>query len=301
MTANTSELSTPAPVAAEDGATGKAYGIAIVANDKVLHWLLPFLESYIETNASIPLYLIPYDDNIARTRKVAQLYGVTVVDLDCRELDALSKRLYPFSLGKRFRLRKLLSLALPLDEVIHLDCDIILFRDLRPFLGLLKPGETDFIVIAQTVDYVYNKRRDNYDYLRDAVLFNDGFFITSNKILTIQDFYDAMREDEQTFHKVRQRGGLYAQPLTNFVTHRKRLKIKPVFRLLTHVSGESYHKAEGVTFDSTGPYDVDGAPIYFCHWPGVTGVPRGGAFDGAWQALADRAAKRVQNAGLDLS
>lgn len=279
---------------------GKRYGIAVVANDKVLHWLLPFLESHRTTNAALPVYLIPYDDNHAKTRKVAELYGATFSDIDSRELDALSKRLYPVSFGKRFRLRKLLSLALPLDEVIHLDADIVLFRDMRPFLGFIAPGRTDFIIIAKTLDYVYNKARDEYDYLRDATLFNDGFFITSNKILTVQDFYDAMKEDEAVFHKVRQRGGLFAQPLTNFVTHRKRLAIKPIFDLVDTTSGESWHGAQNITFDETGPYDHEGKLIYFCHWPGVTGVPRGGAFDKAWREFADRASQRVSDSGVML-
>jgi hypothetical protein len=298
MTTNSPEIKELGAIAA--AAPGKKYGMAIVANDKVIHWLLPFLESYLATNASIPLYIIPYDGNHAKTTKVAALYGATIADIDCRELDALSKRLYPFSLGKRFRLRKLLSLALPVDEVIHLDCDIVLFRDLRPFLGLLKPGETDFIIITKTLDYVYNSKHVDYDYLHNASLFNDGFFITSNKILTVQDFYDAMKQDEGVFHKVRQRGGLYAQPLTNFVTHRKRLKIRPLVELVPGTSGESYHKATGVTFDKGGPYDSDGRRIYFCHWPGVTRAPRDGAFDAAWWDFADRAARRVAAAGLIL-
>ena len=297
MTANASQV-TEAPT--PSGAAQKTYGIAIVANDKVMHWLLAFLESYLATNASIPLYLIPYDDNIAKTRQVAALYGVTVADIDCRELDALSKRLYPLSLGKRFRLRKLLSLALPLDEVIHLDADIVLFRDLRPLLGAITPGVCEFVVVAKTLDYVYNKRHVDYDFLRDAPLFNDGFFITSNKVLTVQDFYDAMAADEAIFHRVRQRGGLYAQPLSNFVIHRKRLKIRYVFEIDEAASGESYHKAEGITFDETGPYDAEGKAIYFCHWPGVTGIPKGHAFDAAWHGYADKAAKRLAAAGLTL-
>jgi hypothetical protein len=299
MTAETAEMRVeePAPAPAR---LGTNYGAAIVANDKVIHWLLPFLESYQATNAALPLYIIPYDDNYARTKEIAALYGASIADVDCRELDALSKRLYPFSLGKRFRLRKLLSLSLPFDEVVHLDCDIVVFRNLQPMLGHLEPGVTDFIVITKTLDYVYNKRQVDYDYLRDVVLFNDGFFITSNKILTIQDFYDAMKEDERTFHRVRQRGGLYAQPLTNFVTHRKRLKIKPVFDVIDDVSGESYHKAEGITFDATGPYDADGKPIYFCHWAGVTGAPSGGLFDPAWKDFSDRAKRRLAAAGLVL-
>ena len=52
-----------------------AYGIAIVANDKISDWLLPFLESYVATNATTPLYIIPYDDNLALTRRAAEIYG----------------------------------------------------------------------------------------------------------------------------------------------------------------------------------------------------------------------------------
>lgn len=281
---------------ASPNTVGPDRGIAIVANDKVMHWLLPFLESWKATNAALPLFLIPYDDNVEMTRRVAAIYGVSFTEVDSAALDALAKRLYPFGWNKRNRLRKLLSLTLPLDEVIFLDVDIILFRDLREVLGFLEPGVTDFIVIAKTDDYVYNAHAKDYDYLRDATLFNDGFFVTSNKILTIDDFLDAMREDEKVFHRVRQRGGLYAQPLTNFVAHRKRLKIVTVSHLLPGASPQSYHKAEGVTFGPDGPLDVEGERIYFCHWPGVS-RPSNLAFDGAWHVLAEQAAARVKAAG----
>ena len=279
-------------------APGRGTGIAIIANDKVMHWLLPFLESWKATNSHLPMYLVPYDDNVAKTRKIAALYGVQFADIDCRELDALSKKLFPLSLGKRFRLRKLLSLSLPLDEVIYLDVDIILFRDLTPMLGRLEPGKIDFIVISRTTEYVYNRKHAQYDYLRDAVTFNDGFFITSRRILDVQDFYDAMEADEATFDEVRQRGGLYAQPLTNFVVHRKRLKVVAGSDLRSDISGETYHKATGVTFGPDGPRDERGSAIYFCHWPGVTGVPRGRVFDEAWHALSSKAAARAAAAGL---
>ena len=269
-------------------------GIAIIANDKVMHWLLPFLESWKATNAHLPIHLIPYDDNIEKTRQVAAIYGVKVSDIDCRELDALSKKLYPFSLGKRFRLRKLLSLALPLDEVLYLDVDIILFRDFAPLLGHIEPGKVDFIVVTKTNEYVYNRRHLDYDYLRDAVTFNDGFFITSNKVLSVQDFYEAMEADEKTFDAVRQRGGLYAQPLTNFVVHRKRLKVVPAYAIVPGTSGESYHKADNVTFGEDGPVCSYDGKVYFAHWPGVTGVPKGHAFDGAWADYARRAQARVE-------
>lgn len=280
-------------------AAGKRYGIAVIANDKVMHWLLPFLESYRETNAGIPLHVIPYNENCENTKRVAEVYGATFVDIDSRALDALSKKLFPLSLGKRFRLRKFLSLALPLDEVIYLDADIVLYRDLAPLLGRLRPGEVDFIVASRTTEYVYNRHYSDIPYLRDAFLFSDGFFITSNTILSIQDFYDAMEADETTFDHVRQRGGLYAQPLCNFVVHRKGLKIVPAAELEPSLSYESYHKAVGVTFDAEGrPHDVDGRAIYFAHWAGVTDAPTRGVFDASWKALSDRAQARIRAAGL---
>src|SRR5580698_4863647 len=100
-------------------------GVAVVANDKIFDWLLPFLESYRATNAASDLYLIPYDDNVTLTRRAAEVYGAIWVEDDMAELDSLARRLYPLSPYRRRRLRKLQSLALPLDQVIYLDVDIV--------------------------------------------------------------------------------------------------------------------------------------------------------------------------------
>jgi hypothetical protein len=272
----------------------KKYGMAIIANDKIINWLLPFLESYLATNEATPLYLIPYDDNVALTRQAADVYGVHFVEPDSAELDALAKRLYPLFPGHRRRLRKFLCLALPLDEVIYLDADIILFRDFREMFGLLEAGKTDFIVAAPTKDYVYNKRREHYDFLRDVMLFNDGFFVASKEILSLKDFLDVIDRDEAIFHDVRQRGMLFAQPVTNFVTHRMGLKITPLRDCIPGASGESFYKAEGVTFDAEGPPDVFNDRIYFAHWAGSVTLPSRRVFDASWRQFANQAAARMK-------
>jgi hypothetical protein len=273
----------------------KNYGIATIANDKIIQWLLPFLESYHATNASTPLYVIPYDENVLLTRRAAEIYGVNFVDPDSAELDALAKRLYPMFPAHRRRLRKFLSLALPLDEVIYLDADIVLFRDFRSMFGRLEPGKNDFIVAAQTKDYVYNKNRERFDFLRGAMLFNDGFFVASNSILSLKDFLEVIDRDEAVFHAVRQRGMLFAQPLTNFVVHRLGLQITPLYRCVPGASGESFYKAEGVAFDTGGPRDSQGAEIYFAHWAGAVTLPNRRAFDAAWRQYANLAAARMKH------
>jgi hypothetical protein len=280
-------------------APAKKYGIAIIANDRVIDWLLPFLESYYASSASIPLYLIPYDDNLTRTRLVAEAYGVEVVALDSGELDALARRLYPLNPGHRRRLRKLLALALPLDEVIYLDVDVILLQDFTKVLGHIEAGKTEFVVAARVSDYIYNSRYREYDYLRDALLFNDGFFVTARSVLSLQDFYDIVTRDERIFHTVRQRGGLFAQPLTNFVVHRKALKIATLPDIVPQASPESYYKSDGISAPADGPADANGDKLFFCHWPGIIGMPRHRRpIDLLWHQYAEKAKARVKALGI---
>ena len=286
----------------DQAGASKQYGIAIIANDRVLDWLLPFLESYVATSRATPLYLIPYDDKVEMTRRAADVYEVNFVEPDSAELDALARKLYPMFPAHRRRLRKFLSLALPLDEVIYLDVDIVLFQDFSRFFGLLEPGRRDFLIAAESVDYVYNRHRKKYDFLNNVTLFNDGFFLTSRHILSLQDFYDVIAKDEAIFHTVRQRGMLFAQPLTNFVIHRRGLKLAQIYECYPDVSGESFYKARGIKFDEAGrPIGSDGRQVYLAHWAGATRLPeRSGlfhgrrAFDAAWRAYARKAAARMK-------
>ncbi len=256
---------------------------------------MPFLESYSATNAHTPLYIIPYDDNLALTRRAAEVYGVKIVSEDSRELDALASRLYPLFPGHRRRLRKFLSLALPLDEVLYIDVDTILFRDVSEAFGRLKPGEADFIMASSSEEYVYNRRRAKYDFLRDARLFNDGFFLTSNRILSLKHFYEVIERDEAIFHDVRKHGMLFAQPLTNFVTHRLGLNIASLAERVPGASDESFYKAKHVSFDADGlPLDGAGKRIFFAHWAGAVSLPSRRVFDKAWLDFAQRARARLK-------
>ena len=274
-----------------------AYGIATIANDKVYDWVVPFLESWRATNSDTPLYVIPYDEHCEQTRRACHVFGARFVEPDNTALDALAKKLYPLYPKHRRRLRKFLSLALPLDEVIYVDVDIVLLRNMSGLFGKLDPGRVDFIVAAPTKDYVYNSKRANYPFLDGVTLFNDGFFITSNKILPIEDFYRVIDEHEDAFHAVRQRGMLFAQPLTNFVVHRRALKVAALFDVMPGASGESFYKAEGVTLDREGyPRDVDGNSIYFAHWAGAVTLPKRRAFDAAWLTFSRAGLNRIANA-----
>ena len=288
----------PAFSPADDSGTRakSRYGVAIVGNDKIIDWLVPFLESYRETNASLPLYLIPYDDNVARTRRAAEVYGAHFIEEEPVEIDRLAKELYPgiFNSNRR-RLRKLQALSLDLDEVAYVDVDVILFRDFTPIFGRLEAGKREFIVASPSFEYVYNERRSEYPFLADALLFNDGFWVTSNRFLSLSNFLDTMANDAAIFHDVRKRGQLFAQPLVNFVTHRRGVKIALLRDLVENASHESFYKAPGISFVDSKPVDPDGREIYFAHWAGATALPSTGVFDAAWTRLSKAAWARMKS------
>ena len=208
-------------------------------------------------------------------------------------VDALAKRLYPFFPHHRRRLRKLQALMLPCDRVIYMDVDTILFRNLDAVFDALTPGDTDFVVASPSDQYVYNRRQADYPFLRDTMLFNDGFFLTSRHILSLADFERVIVSDEKVFHRVRKRGMLFAQPLVNFVVHRLGLRVKTLAECVTNASNESYYKARGVAMSDSGPLDWQDRDIYFAHWAGATGKPKSRIFDSQWQEYAKRARERV--------
>ena len=172
---------------------------------------------------------------------------------------------------------------------------MILFRDFTPIFGRLEAGKSEFIVASPSFEYVYNERRSEYPFLADALLFNDGFWVTSNRFLSLSNFIDTMANDAAIFHDVRKRGQLFAQPLVNFVTHRRGVKIALLRDLVENASHESFYKAPGISFVDGKPVDPDGREIYFAHWAGATALPSTGVFDAAWTRLSKAAWARMQS------
>jgi hypothetical protein len=111
----------------------------------------------------------------------------------------------------------------------------------------------------------------------------------------LKNFIDTMDEDSAIFHDVRKRGQLFAQPLVNFVTHRRGLKIALLPNVVERASHESFYKAPGVRFENGKPVDYEGKEIYFAHWAGATALPSRGVFDAAWTEYSNAAWARFKN------
>jgi hypothetical protein len=110
----------------------------------------------------------------------------------------------------------------------------------------------------------------------------------------LRDFHEIVDQDEKLFHSIRKRGGLYAQPLVNFVVHRRNLRVRSLSECVPGASNESFYKATHPVFRDDGPVDCVGDEIYFAHWAGATTTPRGRVFDRAWLDYSKKAAARMK-------
>ena len=89
-------------------------------------------------------------------------------------------------------------------------------------------------------------------------------------------------------------GSFSRNPLVNFVTHRRGLKIALLPDVVANASHESFYKAPGVTFANGKPLAPDGKEIYFAHWAGATALPSRGVFDSAWTEYSKAAWARFK-------
>jgi len=78
------------------------------------------------------------------------------------------------------------------------------------------------------------------------------------------------------------------------VVHRRGLKIRSLFDCIPGASSESFYKAEGISLSENGPLDIAGNRIYFCHWPGIIGLPKRRLFDELWHGFSRQAAARMK-------
>lgn len=99
-------------------------GVYFLANNKVFEQVVAFLRSFRTHNPTIPLCLIPFDDNFEKISALKDAYSFSI--FDNRELlasaDAISAHFHGHVLGTY---RKLVAWEGPFDSFIYIDVDTI--------------------------------------------------------------------------------------------------------------------------------------------------------------------------------
>ena len=104
-------------------------GAYFVANDAILDLAIAFLNSFRVHNPSMPLCLIPFNDDVETLSKLAGEYdfGVWSDPATLAWCDAVSQKFHDRSVGQY---RKLAMWDGPFDEFIYIDTDTVVLTDL---------------------------------------------------------------------------------------------------------------------------------------------------------------------------
>jgi len=260
---------------------GGRFGVAILANDRVVDWLIAFLESFRRHNPDLALFVLPYDDRTEKTRGLAGRYGFSFVDHDFAELDRFARTLYPYSPGKRRRVRKFGALDLDLDTVVYADVDTVVLHDFAPLAGLLEPGKVELVYASRSPGFVYRGGYRAIPGLENATEFSDGFFVTSRRFLTSGRLIETVLGNLKTFRAARQEK-VYTQPILNFVAHTTGLPIRPLSEVTPDLSDETYYKGEGITREGGYFLDKVGRRMLLMHWAGPAKLKDDDRFADLW-------------------
>jgi hypothetical protein len=197
--------------------------IFFLANDRVLENTLRLLASIKFHRFSNKIYYIPFNDDIKFTAKVFSAYGGECYDMNLKEIDTISRRIYdkdpparpyPYCLGK---LRKLSFLTYP-GRAIYLDTDCIVTS--RPELfnevfGLTVPG---IGYINTSPDGVYEDVPEAAELRSRSTYLTSGMIAKSAVQMCIADIDRLFDQATATqYLAVRRRSGYVDQPLWNFL------------------------------------------------------------------------------------
>jgi len=198
------------------------YAVVVIANDTFIDYVIPFLESFRESNPILRLIVIPFDHSFDKIRLLSLVYDFEIYDDSFVAIDQLSAFLFSNEHYLKNRLRKLIAFELDLDEFLYIDTDIIVQQSLGMFFGLIRPGEIDLIYLVNA-GAVYKSSTEGLLESHHSEKFSSGLFVSSNRVTRVEEISRVMRSEKSLFSLVRVEH-LYDQPLMNFffyVTGRK--------------------------------------------------------------------------------
>jgi hypothetical protein len=246
-----------------------ACGLAVMANDRVLDWFVPFLASFRAHNPDMPAVVIPYHNDMKETAAAAAAHGFEVAQYDFTAIDRFARRLFPRNRYRRHKLRKLAAFDLPFQTMIYLDIDTLVLASFAPLMDVLKPGRAELVYASLSPEWVYKPGYERVPQLAAGPLFSDGFFVTSHRFLSTAQVMETANENLALYRALRQTD-VYCQPLVNFAAHMRGLALQPVSAVTADLSDVTFYMEAGIVADDGGGFrDSGGRQLIFVHWAGA--------------------------------
>ena len=258
-----------------DGAS--RYGVVTLGNDRVYDFLVALTHS-VRRHSSLPLALIPFDDDMKRTAAFARRHGVTIVDNPLLpEIEALGQRIWPGREAAPRSFRKLAAFSGQFEDFLFVDADVVVLRDPAPLLRSHADTARDAMWCFDTNEGAAYKPGP----LRDEMVragfpgVSAGLFVARRGLLTIDHLRTAVAELEPHREQLQD---FADQPVVNYMLQRERIPVGTVADVMPGTAGTTWAKATLRRSDDRWLLDEPGWPwhggeLAALHWAGMSPSP----------------------------
>jgi hypothetical protein len=196
--------------------------VYFLGNDRVLNFGIAAFESFRRTNPDLPAYLLPFNDDLAKTRLLATRYRIQIIeDPSLKTLHETAEEFWDEKHRDHAMLKKFYAFFGPAKCFLYADCDVLFLENLNPIFDKFERANLQFLSFESTLDYVYKPGA-----FRDALVadggtlgFNAGVFLSRNHSTTlaeVQAFFKQHKDIRREFHDTRDQA-----MLNYFVDHHR--------------------------------------------------------------------------------
>jgi hypothetical protein len=165
-------------------------GIVTLANDTVLEDLTALLESIAVHEPSLPVVIIPFNDNVSETRALAQRHGHSVFEgPELEAMDRIGGMLWPERGEYSVRcMRKFCTFWTSLETFLFLDADIALLAPVTRYFEAFDASRGDILYFHPDLERVYRPGllREDFERRLGSVGFNGGIFLARSGALSVE-------------------------------------------------------------------------------------------------------------------
>jgi hypothetical protein len=199
------------------GALGR--GVYILANDAVYDAVVAFLTSFRRYNPSLPLCVIPFDDEMVRILELRDRFGFTLFSDSglLQKCDVIGEAFHDRRLG---HYRKLAIWAGDFEEFVYVDVDTVALASFDFAFSLL--DDWDFLAASGGLpshrQWVWKDSITRAGVLTDGEIgfsANTGFLLSRRGLLTIEYVHSVLRHGLAL--KRHMALNCYEQPFLNFL------------------------------------------------------------------------------------
>jgi hypothetical protein len=265
-------------------------GIYIVGNDRVRENAIALLNSIRYHDPTVPVYLIPFDDNYHQiAAALAQQHQVQLFP-DLALLDAFTTRIGEIFdrnfLALPNKMRKLVAWFGPLNEFLYIDTDILVFQKIADVLDYLTDYDflcCDYHHVGEGLRNIFSEKVKTQGIFSTSQLqdvFNSGFWGSKQGAINPSQMEQLLRECAAHRDYFDFSQNTTDQPILNYLVLKSMPRRLNLVRTVKQAPGSwagssHFQEKDWILYDH-------GQRLWYLHWAGIAMQP-GNPYRSLWE------------------